>query len=73
MNGFDKSLNTEAGHLLELAVWPPRDATKREIATAITRAEGLRAKDVARFGRQMGQTIGSLWRRPGRLLPAAAR
>lgn len=73
MNGFDTSLNPETGHAMELAMWPPRDATERDIAAAITRAEGLRGKDLARFGRQMGQTIASLWRRPGRLLPAAAR
>ena len=73
MNGFEKSLNFEAGYVVELAVWPPRDATKRELAAAVARAEGLRARDAARFGRQIGQTIGSLWRRPGRLLPAAAQ
>lgn len=72
MNGFDKSLNTETGQL-KLAVWPPRDAIGGDIAVAIRRAERLRAQEIARFGRQMSQTIASLWRRPGRLLPAAAR
>ena len=73
MNGFDTLLNPESGHRVELAMWPPRDATERDIAAAITRAKELRANDVARFGRQMGQTIASLWRRPGRLLPASAQ
>ena len=73
MNGFDTSLNPETGHLVELAMWPPRDATERDIAVAITRAEKLRAIALARFGHRLALTISSLWRRPGRLLPAAAR
>jgi hypothetical protein len=73
MNGFEKSLNTKADHTFELAAWPPRHATERDIAAAVIRAERLRTNHVARIGRQMGQTISSLWRRPGRLLPAAAR
>ncbi|MDG4601651.1 MAG: hypothetical protein P9C48_03810 [Defluviicoccus sp.] len=73
MNGFEKSLNSTASLDVELAMWPPRNATEHDIAVVVAHAKELRAMEIARFGRQVGQTIGSLWRRPGRLLPAAAQ
>ena len=44
-----------------------------DIDTCIRRAHALRATTIAAFGRRLSQTIGSLWRRPGRMIPKSYR
>ncbi|MDG4591008.1 MAG: hypothetical protein P9C36_00090 [Defluviicoccus sp.] len=73
MNGFDTSLTTETVGTTEAATLQLRDATAREIAAGVARGKRMRAEALARFGHKVGLTISSLWRRPGRLLPAAAQ
>lgn len=73
MNGFDKLQSKNKDFLDNVVACPPKDATSREIAAGVARGERLRAEAIARFGHQAGLTVSSLWRRPGRLTPAAAR
>ena len=73
MNGFDTGLTAATLGLTESQVLPRRDATADEIAAGVNLGRRLRAEALARFGHQFGLTVSSLWRRPGRLTPAAAR
>jgi hypothetical protein len=43
--------------------------SRDEIAFHVARGERLRAAAIARWGRRWGQTVASLWHRPGRLVP----
>lgn len=47
--------------------------TRQDIDRCIARAYRLRAEHFAGWGRSLARTWGSLFRRPGRLLPPHAR
>jgi hypothetical protein len=72
MNGFD-SLQTKERHESALTATKISDMTRHDIQRSIARAQRLRAERLAKWGRKVAQTWGSLFRRPGRLLPTHTR
>ena len=72
MNGFD-SLETKERHASALTATKISDMSRHDVQRRIARAQQLRAEQFAAWGRRVAQTWGSLFRRPGRLLPTHAR
>jgi hypothetical protein len=72
MNGFD-SLETKERHESALKATKISDMTRHDIQRSIARAQQLRAEQFAEWGRKVAQTWGSVFRRPGRLLPTHTR
>jgi hypothetical protein len=72
MNGFD-SLKSKERHESALTATKISDMTRHDIQRSIARAQELRAEQFAEWGRKVAQTWGSLFRRPGRLLPTHTR
>jgi hypothetical protein len=61
--------HTDRHHSADLSTSEGFQMTRQDIDRCIARAYRLRAEQLATWGQRIARTWGSLFRRPGRLLP----
>lgn len=75
MNGFETPPFINATDSTYVPVFgdETRDLRKVDIEASIWRAKDMRAAHLRSFGRRLAQTLASLWRRPGSIIPKTLR
>ena len=68
MNGFDSYESHSTGHVVPEA--QPADLTRADLERYVARAQQLRAEYIGARLRNGARSLLSVFRRPGRLLPA---
>jgi hypothetical protein len=73
MNGFENSTTAGRPQSATGAGDSGAQLSREEIERYIARAHRLRADELQQWGQRIARTWGSLFRRPGRLIPAGTR
>lgn len=73
MSGFESSNTTDKPQTAPGVDAFGTQLSREEIERHIARGHWLRAQELQQWGQRVARTWGSLFRRPGRLIPKSAR